>query len=369
MVKLNNFHLTNIEKMCKKVGCNTDLIDIQALWDNSLSVKENYERIREELRKLGYVNEEDFYNEWEKEDFETKMTEMEEQHFREEFEKKINSIKEQKISELSEYYNDYYEHIDSFLENKKVNGFIVVGKGGMGKSFNLFLRLKEKNIDFKLIKGHFTPLSFYRFLYENSERSYIVIDDICKLANDKDLISLLLGALDYDNRLVEWQSARTPLTADLPKKFEFNSKIFILANEFNANDEFLNALKDRCIYYELNFRKEQIIQMLYILANKKNYPVELVDYLKELSETNVIENLTLRILDKIYPYYSKPNWKKLIKQILEMDELKNTVFELMKSGMSVSEQVREFIQKTGYSRRTYFRIKSVLKKCQGGETE
>ncbi|MCW1312760.1 MAG: hypothetical protein OH338_05025 [Candidatus Parvarchaeota archaeon] len=354
MVKLNNFHLKNIEKICKKLGCEMDKIDVKALWDSSLSARENYEIIKEELKKLGFVCEEEMFNRAEMEDFERKMAEME-------FENKINKIKELKISELSEFYKDYYEHISSFLENKKVNGFVCVGKGGTGKSFNLMLCLKEKGIDFKLIKGHFTPLSFYRFLYENRESSHIIIDDICRLSNDKDLISLLLGALDYDNRLVEWQTSKTPLTIDLPKEFEFNSKIFILANEFYSNNEFLNALKDRCIYYELKFTKEQIIQMLYILANKRNYPSEIVDYIKELSDKCVINNLSLRLLDKVYPYYNKPNWKELIKQVLEIDEIKSIVYELMKSGKSVREQIEEFKERTGYSRATYFRIKSSLR--------
>lgn len=294
-------------------------------------------------------------------DFERKMTEMEEEHLRKEFESKINRIKEQKISELSEFYRDYYDHISSFLENKKVNGFICVGKGGTGKSFNLMLCLKEKGIDFKLIKGHFTPLSFYRFLYENRENSFIIIDDICKLANDKDLISILLGALDYDNRLVEWQSSRTPLTADLPREFEFNSKVFILANEFYSNNEFLGALKDRCVYYELKFTKDQLMQMLYILANKRSYPIEIVDYINELSNSFIICNLSLRLLDKVYPYYAKPNWKELVRHLLEIDQLKTIVYELVKSGKSVKEQVEEFKERTGYSRATYFRIKSSLR--------
>lgn len=33
MVKLNDFHLNNIKKMCKKVGCEIDIIDVKALWD------------------------------------------------------------------------------------------------------------------------------------------------------------------------------------------------------------------------------------------------------------------------------------------------------------------------------------------------
>ena len=739
MVKLNKFHRKNIERMLKKVNCPIDIIDINAIWDSSLSAEENFNRIKEELKKLGYVNVEDYYQKDEKEYLEHKMTLEEEKHYRKEFEKRISQIKKSNIRELSEYYKNYYEHIESFLKNKKTNGFICVGEAGIGKcvalfendfivsgdgnlinnpkvsevftlnndlkiekckvknhfqrevnelikirlssgkqifltpehlvltikgwkmakelkpkssfiatvrrypnlkntntlapceiellgfllaeghldnnlsftqkvskeiikrfkkdiyekfgdtikivearkkhsylirnksgrkrnpvktwlrkmglwgvrsetkfipkeiltlnndllsiflralfscdasfykrtleyvsksekmirqvqhlllrfgilsnlkkreitwtwkgkkkklvywrlvvtdrrslesfyknigfiqktkqrklkkcvekkvkiqtnkdiipfnwkhpsriwlekniellnklansdifwdrvlevnlikgkftvydleveknhnfivndiiihnSFNLMLKLKEKQLDFKLIKGHFTPLAFYKFLYENREKSYIIIDDITKLANDKDIISLLLGALDYDNRLVEWESSR-PLTADLPRNFIFNSKIFILANQFDETNEFLKALKDRCVYYELRFSREQIIEMLYILAKKRNYPLELVDYIKELSENEIIKNLSLRILDKIYPYYSRPNWKELVREIMETDEMLSLVYQIIKETKIVKEQVRRFIEETGMSRRTFFRYKKKLK--------
>ena len=191
------------------------------------------------------------------------------------------------------------------------------------------------------------------------EKQHIIIDDVCKLTQDKDIIALLLGALDYDNRLVEWSSS-SPLLSDLPRNFIFNSKIFVLANQFDENNEFLNALKDRCIYYELKFTKEQIIEMLYILAQKKGYPIELVDYIKELSEKEIIKNLSLRLLDKLYPYYKHENWKELIKDIIETDELLTLVYRLVKSGKPIKEQVEEFKQKTGLSRTTYFYLKAKI---------
>lgn len=327
--------------------------------DPSLSLEENLTKIAEKLKavipEMQKTVDKDYV-----EYLERKQTEEEEQYYRQEFEKRIEQIKNNEIVELREYFRDYYEHIEAFVNNKVVNGFVVVGDGGIGKTFNLMLKLKEMNIDFVMLKGHITALSFYRKLYENRENSYIIIDDIAKLKNDKDIISLLLGALDYNNKIVSWNST-APLTSDLPREFIFNSKVFVLANEFDENDEFVKALKDRCIYFELKFSKEQIIEMLYILAKKKGYPIELVDYIKELSDANVIKNLSLRLLDKLYPYYNKPEWKKLIRQIVEIDEIATVVLELMKSGKTVNEQIKEFERLTGMSRATFFRIKARLK--------
>jgi hypothetical protein len=361
LVKLNDFHRKNLIKLCKKHGVDYQTIDFDAYWDSSLSLKENYAKLKEMIKSLSNSEKvlEEKYQKDEKELLEREATAMEEQYYKEEFDKRIESIKQNSIMELQQYFSDYYEHIESFLENKKVNGFLCVGKGGVGKTFNLIYKLKSKNLNFILLKGHYTPLSFYKTLYQNRENQILIIDDIIKFLDDKDIMGLLLSALDYDNKVCSWSSS-SPLTADLPHEFIFNSKIFILSNEFDEKNEFLKALKDRCVFYEMSFSKEQIIEMLYIMAKRNNYPLELVDYIKELAENSIIENLSLRLIDKLYPYYSKPNWKTLIKQILEFDELKNLVFELIKSNKSVKEQVEAFRELTGLSRTYYFYLKAKI---------
>lgn len=339
-----------------------DTFDLDNNIDSSLSLEENLRIIEKKLKNLIPDLVENVDKDY-IEHLETEQKKREEEYYKKEFEKKIEKIKKSEIKELEPYFSNYHKHIESFLENKRVKGLLILGNGGIGKSFNLFSKLKEKNISFRLLKSHISALSFYRFLYENRNNQLIVIDDIIKLISDKDIVGMLLSALDYDNSQVEWLS-NSYLTKDLPEIFDFNSKIIILANGLKEEDEFIRALKDRCVFYKLEFTKEQIIEMSYILAKSRNYPLELVDYIKELSESNVIKNLSLRLLDKIYTYYNKENWKNLIKQIIEIDETENLVFELIRSGKTVKEQVKEFIEKSGYSRRTYFRIKKKLvSKC------
>lgn len=328
--------------MCKKHNVDYQTIDFQSLWDNSLSYGENKKRIMEIIKNMSPSNLVE-YNKSEEEHFEREMARMEE------------------IKELDKYFSDYYAHIDAFLENKTVNGFLVIGKGGFGKTFNLIKHLQKRGINFVLLKGHITPLKLYKILYEFRENSFIIIDDIIAILKNQDAISFLLGALDYNSRMVCWNS-QNPLTADLPRQFIFNSKIFILTNEFNETNEFLAALKDRCVAYELKFDKEEIIEMLYIIAKQKGYPTEIVDYIKELCESSMIKHLSLRLVDKLYPYYGKDNWKELVRQVIEVDELESFVYNLIKSGKSVKEQISEFAERTGLSRATYFRIKSKILK-------
>jgi len=285
------------------------------------------------------------------------------EYFREiekqELEKRIEEISKNNVKDLEKYFEDYKTHIKSFLENKKVNGIVIIGDAGIGKSFNLMKWLKEWNVDFVLIKGHITPLAFYEKLYQNSNK-VIVLDDVSKLIKNDDTLSILLSALDFDNRIVEWQTKS--FVFDIPSSFEFNGKIIVLANRLDFNNEVAEAFRNRCIVYRLDFDKKTILEMLYILANSRGYPKEIVDYLAELSYKENIR-LSLRLLEKVYPYYKYPNWKKLIWQVVieeEMDALE-IIRELANSGLSVKEQVKQFIERTGYSRRTYFNYKKRLR--------
>jgi len=341
---------------CNKYNVDPKLIDFLS-FDFSLSYKELKAEIKEKLKELipDFSTEEKTKREIEEEEryYKELALQQEIEHYKEEFNKRIEEIKNSNIVELETYYKDYYEHIKNFLENKKVNGFIVVGKSGLGKTFNLIKCLKENNKDFVFVVGHLSPMGLYKMLYENKDNKIIILNDAYIFQN-QDNLNILLNALDYDNRKVEWNSI-SPLTENLVSEFIFNSKIFIITNKLPDN-ELAEALNNRCCVYTLDFSTQQIIEMLYIIAKKNNYDLSIVDYLKELAEKNIIKNLDLRILDKVYNYKDK----KLIKQILEIDYLANVVYELIKSGKSVKEQVKEFSEKTGLSRTTYFYIKAKI---------
>jgi hypothetical protein len=341
---------------CNKHNVDPKLIDFLS-FDFSLSYKEIKAEIKEKLKELipDFSIEEKTKREIEEEEryYKELALKQEIEHYEEEFNKRIEEIKNSNIVELETYYKDYYEHIKNFLENKKVNGFIVVGKSGLGKTFNLIKCLKENNKDFVFVVGHLSALGLYKMLYLNKDNKIIVLNDAYIFQN-QDNLNILLNALDYDNRKVEWNSI-SPLTENLVSEFIFNSKIFIITNKLPDN-ELAEALNNRCCVYTLDFSTQQIIEMLYIIAKKNNYDLSIVDYLKELAEKNIIKNLDLRILDKVYNYKDK----ELIKQILEIDYLANVVYELIKSGKNVKEQVKEFTEKTGLSRTTYFYIKAKI---------
>ena len=237
----------------------------------------------------------------------------------------------------------------------------------MGKTFNLIMKLENLKVEgYNIIKGHISPLSVFKTLYQNKENGVIIFDDIIGLLKNEEILSLLLGATDYDNRTVKWISSKTLM--DLPNSFVFNGKIIILLNHIEQSNEFLNALKDRCYTISLNFSNEEIIQMLYIIANKRGISYEVVDFLKEMNRAS-LQNLSLRTLDKTQNIYQTYNnngdWKGLAREMLEYDDVEDVFIEIVGDRQSVKEQVREWIERTGYSRRQFFYLKKQLvQKCK-----
>jgi len=329
--------------------------------DPDISVEDNLRNVIEQLIVLDPSVKEKFkdyfkgdYEKWQKEqkDYYEKVE-------KQEIKARLEQIEKANVSDLERYFEDYRTHVKSFLDNKKLYGFVVIGDAGIGKSFNLMKWLKEWNVDFTLIRGHISPLALYEKLAENKDK-VVVLDDVARLIKNEDTLNILLSALDLDNRTVEWNTKSFSINP--PEPFTFNGKIIVLANRLDFDNEIAEAFRNRCIVYRLDFDRKTLIEMLYILARAKQYPTAIVDYLAELSYKENIR-LSLRLLEKVYPYYQFVNWKKYVWQIAieeEMDAME-IVRELVNSGLAVKEQVRQFIERTGYSRRTYFNYKKRLR--------
>jgi len=361
--KLTQKYREKINNLLKKHNTTPDLVDTEQIWDTTLSPSENLR----EFKRILQINDKIQNVRDEQEKFNEELQQAEKQMIRKKFEETIQQIKNSNIAELTTYYNTLNSYTETLIRNNKINGLIIIGKRGMGKTFNLIMKLENLKVEgYNIIKGHISPLSVFKTLYQNKENGVIIFDDIIGLLKNEEILSLLLGATDYDNRTVKWISSKTLM--DLPNSFVFNGKIIILLNHIEQSNEFLNALKDRCYTISLDFSNEEIIQMLYIIANKRGISYEVVDFLKEMNRAS-LQNLSLRTLDKTQNIYQTYNnngdWKGLAREMLEYDDVEDVFIEIVGDRQSVKEQVREWIERTGYSRRQFFYLKKQLvQKCK-----
>lgn len=164
-------------------------------------------------------------------------------------EKEVAPMIEFDINERFQFLEDYVD----MVAQRDMKSAVVVGEGGLGKSFTVMNRLiknglKEFSVhseDFEIgssmnegsmrksyvvVKGYSTPKGLFRTLYENRNR-LVVFDDCDSILEDQVASNLLKAALDsYDKRIVTW-NAESFGESDLPKSFEFTGGVIFISNK------------------------------------------------------------------------------------------------------------------------------------------
>ena len=93
--------------------------------------------------------------------------------------------------------------------------------------------------------------------------------------------------------------------------------------------------------------------------------MKVISYIqKNTDETTKDFNLRLQAkLENIY-LYSPEKFKKLALTLIEKDRFMFAIKELTSDGLTIDQQIKEWIRETGLSRRSYFRYKGRLKELQ-----
>lgn len=223
---------------------------------------------------------------------------------------KINPI----AREVKETFDSVYAQVTSFVmnPNSAINGLIVSGDAGTGKTYTVKSALKatghESNTEY-IKGGKMTAASLYVKLYLNRMPHRIVVIDDCDVihhSDKKQIIPMLLGAAELgSNREVSWETAKQNALMkeyNVPFNYKFDGNIIWITND--TKDSMAKALKQwnraimsRFNFAECNFTDEQkFMYTLHLLQNEDmlgsnckdfagGYPTEIIaetiDYLCE----------------------------------------------------------------------------------------
>lgn len=344
-------------------GIDTSTVDLQAEIDPSLHFDENWKVLKD---KFGIKTDADLDKEIEK--YEQIIRERRARQFREMYEQSLEQVREQGKA-VADYYANMREFVRAVVESDQ-NSLIVFSRAGLGKSYQILSVLKEMGLergkDYALLNSYTTALDLYHFLYQHRDK-IVVLDDVEGIVQDRRALSILRATTWSvgDKRMVNYHSTTSKLEA--PKQFEFEGTVIMTLNR-KADIPEMEALISRSIFYQLEIPYEELVGGLLptIGENLRGKDgVKVAEYIGE--KTDPSSNIDIRTLMKainLYDYAENDgvDWKPLVDELLDYDEELQLVWELMQSGKSVSEQVKEFRQKTGRSRRTYYRRKKQLKK-------
>lgn len=215
--------------------------------------------------------------------------------------------------------NQKFEYLKS-LTQMVVNGItpslILVGEGGIGKSFTVKSTINEQNIDenaYTFIKGYSTARGLYNTLYDNNGK-IIIFDDCDSVLDDRVAVNILKSALDsYDSREISWL-AKMSKSEEYPNKFEFTGRIIFISNKRKSSID--GAILSRSLTVDLTMTpSEKIGRMKHILPNiLPNYQMDVkedalnfLDLNKDKCQLNM---RTLIMISKIRLAHPE-NWRQI----------------------------------------------------------
>lgn len=239
----------------------------------------------------------------------------------------------EKVVMNSQVLHDLKKHSDS-IEHKyaqmlslvsgvasgSINGLIVRGEPGIGKSFtieqyllNNFIRNCDNPIRYRHFSGHITPKQTYAVLAEHSDPGNVIMFDDCDgVFENHESLNILKSAVDSKPvRTINWRSSNLD---EVTSSVDFYGSIIILTNA-DFNSIHYKAIRDRMFIYNLQVTDEEKLAKIFSISKNiesldKKVAFDVVCWLYENREH--IKQLTLRTFAKLTQLAKfSSNWQDL----------------------------------------------------------
>lgn len=231
------------------------------------------------------------------------------------------------VSSIDEKF-DLVTQLIRMVFTKNLNGLIITGDPGMGKTYSLLEILKDLNLedgtDYYYVQGaKITLTKFYGIMFENKEKILIFDDSDSVILND-DGVNMLKAALDSNPRREITYESPVISNLGLPSKFQFTGKGVFISNLPMSSIN--SALKSRSIVMDLHFTREEKLDRIKSLVYKalpelilggteesnKIQRDEIIEFLNDFIDRypNKPENLDIRTYNKLLEIRnSSPDFK------------------------------------------------------------
>lgn len=236
-----------------------------------------------------------------------------------------------------------------------INLLILKGLPGCGKTFTTLKYLEENNINYEYINNYSTPLSFYNLLYKKRQKEVLVFDDMLSMndPNVKSMFKSVCGKLDNGERKVSYHST-TPLLEKnkLPESFYLDEKKANIILIFNEDVSGFEPIINRGVTIDFIFNFSEMIKILRKFQKAAEIDEDVLKYVEETCN-EATKNLSIRTLVMLSNLKKNGyDFKKFSKEVLKTDSDVKDLLEL---------DEKSWCDKTGLSRRTYYRNKKSAK--------
>jgi hypothetical protein len=245
-------------------------------------------------------------------------------------------------------YDDLMPYIDAFVR-KGLPLVLLVGRPGTGKSEITRQKMEkaygEKGFGF-IDGGKVRPIELYKEIYAHRGKP-LVIDDSDPLLDDKEARGTIKQITELRPRkTVSWKT-NTPFLEEVPKSFETDSSVIVIANEWNSKKSISRAIEDRasgsCFYFNpSNGEVYNYCQTWY------RGPADIPHYIYDRLDR--LEPLSCRWFDAAKKQLAQGlDWKRVIDDNLRADEKERVAWEIVGDPKfnTKKKRVDEFIRRTG----------------------
>ena len=232
------------------------------------------------------------------------------------------------------------EEMITAITDGHVDGMIVFGPPGVGKSWNVINALNEASLDRVLQdqpprhtvrSGYMTTVHLYMALWECREPGQIlVLDDLDSVFSEPESLNLLKAALDTTGVRSLGYAAESKVLSEkgIPNYFEFNGGVIFITNvDFEHGrgkiQDHLDAMISRCHYLDLTIdtKRDKLLWLKHVtleqgmlrrkgLDQKKAREIiefieENIDNMRELSLRMVLKLADLRRIEGKFDWQKK----------------------------------------------------------------
>ncbi len=252
-----------------------------------------------------------------------------------------------------------YRQLESFIcafAQGHLNLLILVSAAGLAKTRTVRRLLGE---DVCWIEGNATPFGMYTKLYRFRDK-FVVIDDVDSLYADRSGIRLLKCLCQTEEeKTVAWHSAARSLEREgIPREFVTTSRVVIICNDWRTLNRNVVALQDRGHMLVFEPTAEEVHRKT---GEWFREDPDIYDWFGKNLHL-VIESSMRQYLRAAELKQAGMDWMQIVPLAPE-DQRQRLVAELQADTSFSTEElrVREFVQRGGGCRATYFNHARKLK--------
>lgn len=266
-------------------------------------------------------------------------------------------------------YQDLGRYLLKFAEGE-LDLMLLLGRHGTGKTEGVKQalgitgaegdegNLAEDSFGALYVEGHAQPYGLYQKLWEY-RNCPVVIDDLDKLYAKPDCVRLLKPLCNTTPvKRVTWFTNTTHQSPDVPASFTTTSNVILIANEWHTLNANVRALEDRAIIICFDPSNQEVHNKVAEWFDDQEVFYFIGQYLA------YVPAISMR-------YYEKgrklrragfTDWQKSLLQMLLPDRDIAIVagLQLDPELRTDRDRVERFIEETGHSRATYYRLKRQL---------